>query len=268
MMNTVKFKNKNIHHGGHRGTQSNFKTMMSGFLGDPLRPLWFKLFCPTAVLFLFFVSGCATVPKVQVPLRPGATLETVSAMVSISVKAPQGSTGGHGYMVYEKPDRFHLVMLTPFGTTALETFSADDKLTILIPSKGTAYAGSFADMPDNSPLRGWRMIKLMAVDKPLFEPEKRGKVEKSDNGEVSSFYNGAGLLERKKFATGEEVLFRDYQSVEGVPFPAVIEFTDGNGARVKITFDEPEINKPVDNAALTPNLEGIQVLPLTNLKGI
>ncbi len=220
----------------------------------------------TALLLL--TAGCATVPKVQVPYRPGATLQSVSAMVSLSVKAPQGSTGGHGYMVYEKPDRFHLVMLTPFGTTALETFSADDRLTILIPSKGVAYTGSFAEMPDNSPLRGWRMIKLMAVDKPLFDPEKRGTMEKSNDGEVTSFYGGTGLLERKSFATGEEVLFRDYQSVEGVPFPFVIEFTDGNGSRVKITFDEPEINKPVDDAALTPNLEGIQVLPLTSLKGI
>ncbi len=213
-------------------------------------------------------AGCATVPKVQVPYRLGAALETVSAMVSISVKAPQGSTGGHGYMIYEKPDRFHLVMLTPFGTTALETFSADDRLTILIPSKGVAYAGSFAEMPDNSPLRGWRMIKLMAVDKPLFDPEKRGMAEKSDNGEVTSFYGGTGLLERKSFATGEEVLFRNYQSVEGVPFPTVIEFTDGNGSRVKITFDEPEINKPVESAALTPNLEGITILPLASIKGI
>ncbi len=213
-------------------------------------------------------TGCATVPKAQVPFRQGATLETLTAAVSIAVKAPQGSTGGHGYLLYQRPDRFHLVMLTPFGTTALETFSADDRLTILIPSKGVAYAGSFADMPDDSPLRGWRMIKLMAVDRPLFDPGKRGTVEKSANGEVTSFYGADGLLERKKFATGEEVFFRDYQSVEGVPFPSVIEFTDGNGSRVKITFDEPEINKPVESAALTPNLEGVTILPLASIRGI
>ncbi|HEX9023481.1 MAG TPA: outer membrane lipoprotein LolB [Geobacteraceae bacterium] len=213
-------------------------------------------------------AGCATAPKVQVPFRQGATVETVTATVSIAVKAPQGSTGGHGYLLYQRPDRFHLVMLTPFGTTALETFSSDDRLTILIPSKGVAYAGSFAEMPDNSPLRGWRMIKLMAVDQPLYDPQKKGSVEKSAGGKVTSFYGASGLLERKKFATGEEVFFRDYQSVEGVPFPTVIEFTDCNGSRVKITFDEPEINKPVESAALTPNLDGITILPLASIRGI
>jgi hypothetical protein len=53
-----------------------------------------------------------------------------------------------------------------------------------------------------------------------------------------------------------------------VPFPSVIEFIDQNGSRVKITFDEPEINKPVDEAALVPNLDGITLLPLANFKGM
>jgi outer membrane lipoprotein-sorting protein len=215
-------------------------------------------------------AGCAALPKVQVPFRPGATLETVAAMVTISVKTPQVNTGGHGYMVYQRPDRFHMVILTPFGTTALETYSSDDRLTIVIPSKGEAYAGAFDEMPIESPLRGWRMIRLMAVDEPLFDPVKKGTSEKSSKatGEITSFYDSQGLLERKKFSSGEEVFFRDYQSAEGVPFPSVIEFIDRNGARVKITFEEPEINKPVDNAALVPNLEGITILSLASFKGM
>jgi hypothetical protein len=53
-----------------------------------------------------------------------------------------------------------------------------------------------------------------------------------------------------------------------VPFPGVIEFTDRNGLRVKVTFDEPEINKPLEDTALTPNLEGVTILPLANFKGM
>jgi hypothetical protein len=217
-----------------------------------------------------FIAGCATLPKTQVPFRPGATLETVAAMVTISVKTPQGNTGGHGLLLYQRPDRFHLAMLTPFGTTALDTYSSADRLTIIIRSKGVAYAGGFDEMPDDSPLRGWRMIRLMAVDEPLFDPLKQGTSEKSSKsaGEITSFYDGKGLLERKKFGSGEEVFYRDYQSAEGVPFPSVIEFIDRNGARVKITFDEPEINKPVDDADLAPNLEGITLLPLASFKGM
>lgn len=225
----------------------------------------------TLCLLFLLAAGCASLPKPQVPYRPGATLETVAAMVTISVKAPNVNTGGHGYMVYQRPDRFHLAMLTPFGTTALETYSSDDRITIVIPSKGMAYSGAFDEMPEDSPLGGWRMIRLMAVDEPLFDPVKKGTSEKRGSkasGEITSFYDSQGLLERKKFSTGEEVFFRDYQSAEGVPFPSVIEFIDRNGARVKITFDEPEINKPVDNAALVPNLEGITLLSLASFKGM
>jgi len=229
-----------------------------------------RIFGAAFCLSFLLTAGCATLPKPQVPFRTGATLETVAAMVTISVKGPHVNTGGHGYMVYQRPDRFHLAMLTPFGTTALETFSSDDQLTIVIPSKGEAYTGAFDEMPDNSPLQGWRMIRLMAVDEPLFDPVKKGTSEKTSKAErdITSFYDSQGLLKRKIFGTGEEVFFRDYQSEEGVPFPTVIEFIDRNGAQVKITFDEPEINKPVDNAALVPNMEGIKLLPLASFKGM
>jgi hypothetical protein len=220
--------------------------------------------------FLLLAAGCASVPKVQVPFRAGTTVETLASAVAISVKAPRVNTGGRGYMLFQRPDRFHLVMLTPFGTTALETFSADDRLTILIPSKGEAYTGTFADMPADSPLQGWRMIRLLAADESFYDPMKRGAVEKRSGtmGEITSYYNGTGLLEKEAFSGGEEVSFRGYLSADGVPFPGIIEFTDNNGSRVKITFDEPEVNGTLDSAALSPNLEGIKLLPLASFKGI
>ncbi len=235
-----------------------------------LRQLLFTLVLSLLPLALCLVAGCATVPKIQVPLRPGATVETVASMVSVSVKAPRVSSGGHGYMIYRRPDQLHLVMLTPFGTTALETFSSGDRLTVLLPSKGVAFAGTFSELPDASPLRGWRMIRLMAVNGPLFDPAKEGTSEKVNQGfaEITSVYDKAGFLERREFSSGEKIYFRDYQSAEGVAFPAVIEFADPDGTRVKITFDEPEVNKPVEDAALSPNLAGIKILPLTSFKGI
>jgi hypothetical protein len=37
---------------------------------------------------------------------------------------------------------------------------------------------------------------------------------------------------------------------------------------VKIIFDDPQINQPVEDSALVPNLEGYTVLPLAEFKGI
>jgi hypothetical protein len=227
------------------------------------------LFAIALIALFLLVAGCASIPKERVPFRSGATVETLSSAVSISIKAPKMSTGGRGYMLFQRPDRFHLVMLTPFGTTALETFSDDDRLTIMIPSKGTAYTGRFDEMPEDSPLQGWRMIRLMAADESFFDPVKSGGMEKRsrDVGETTSYYDGSGLLERELFSGGEELFFRNYISADGVPFPGIIEFSDNRGSRVKVTFDEPDINIPLDEDALSPKLDGITLLPLASFKG-
>lgn len=225
------------------------------------------------VLFLIIAvalaAGCATVPQPQVPLEPGARVETLAATVSLSVKTPDGSTGGNGYLLYRRPDRFHMVMLTPFGTTALEFFAAGERITILLPSKGQAYVGTFADLPAKGGLQGWRMMQWVVEGSPLYRPEAAGRTEEQtdDGGVTLATYGPDGLLERKQSARGE-VIYRNYCSLEGVPFPALIEFSDSHGVRVKISFDDPEVNTPLDDAALTPSLEGVTVMPLAGLKGL
>lgn len=64
------------------------------------------------------------------------------------------------------------------------------------------------------------------------------------------------------------MIYRNYRSLGGVPFPAQVEFSDSHGVRVKIAFDEPEVNAPLDESALTPALEGMTVMPLAGLKGL
>jgi hypothetical protein len=72
---------------------------------------------------------------------------------------------------------------------------------------------------------------------------------------------------RKLTEDGDDVTYRDYRSIEGVPFPSAIEFQDRRGSTLKIGFDEPEINKPVAESALKPRLDGITVLSIRRLGG-
>ena len=78
-------------------------------------------------------------------------------------------------------------------------------------------------------------------------------------------YNAAGLIARKVTKEGDEVVYREYRSVEGVPFPSAIEFQDKKGTILKISFDEPEINKPVTESALQTHLDGITVLSIKRM---
>lgn len=229
-----------------------------------VRPAYLALL----TFLILATTGCAAAPKPREPFIPGTTVETLAAGVSLSVNTPEGSTGGTGYLIYRRPDRFHLVMLTPFGTTAMEFFAQDDRVTVLVPSKGVAYAGSFGDLPAKGSLQGWRMMRWVVEGDPLFLPGSPGAMERTDaeGRKTVAIYDGDGLLQRKNSMDGEAV-YRDYLSAGGAPFPSTIEFTDRQGVRVKITFDEPEVNGPVDDAALTPNLEGLTLLPLSSLAG-
>jgi hypothetical protein len=40
------------------------------------------------------------------------------------------------------------------------------------------------------------------------------------------------------------------------------------GDTVKIVFDEPEVNQPVEESALVPALEGVEVRPLAEFRGL
>ena len=81
------------------------------------------------------------------------------------------------------------------------------------------------------------------------------------------FFDHNGLLARKISEHGDEVFYEDYHGVNGVAFPESVVIGNLFGSSVKIVFDEPQINLPIDEAAVLPSLEGITILPLRQFKG-
>jgi hypothetical protein len=81
-------------------------------------------------------------------------------------------------------------------------------------------------------------------------------------------YDDRGLLSSKTNEEGDRVIYKDYHDRNGVAFPSSIEISNAKGDTVRLIFDEPELNQPVDDAVLTPALEGIDVLPLTAFRGL
>ena len=238
--------------------------------GNNMR-IYFKyiISCSSMLLFLL-TAGCATAPKPPLVFKHGADVETLTAGINLSVKTPAGGTGGNGYLLYRKPECFRMVMLTPFGTTALEFNASGNNVVLSIPSRGNAYAGTFADLPERQGLQAWRLMRWAVEGNPLFEPERRGETVRGDleGSRTLAMYDDQGLLQRKMTEDGNEVLYKEYQSIDGVPFPSVMEVNDANGTRVRITFKEPEINQPLEDDVLSPNLEGLAVLPLSEFRGM
>lgn len=219
-------------------------------------------------LALLSLWGCAAVPKAALSRTPGGKMETLQSPVSISMTTPGRSLVGRGFLVFKRPDRFHLAVLSPFGLTVLEVFIDGERVICLVPSRDTAYAGLLSELPDRNGLSSWRMLRWV-VEFPTANAADGVKAGlAADGGKELAYFDGNGLLLRKVNEEGDQVVFGDYRLADGVPFPASIRLESRNGEVVKLDFDEPELNGPVDDAALTPRLEGIAVLPLAAFQGL
>ena len=213
-------------------------------------------------------AGCAAPQKPPLTgLVPGREVETLQSAITMSVETADRHMGGRGFLVFKRPDRFHLAVLSPFGPTLADIYSDGERFTCVIPAKQVAYSGSINELPDRDGLKAWAMMRWVVERTP---PPGPALVREHLNGSGARerlFYDEQGLLVRKETEEGDRVDYREYQNVDGVALPESIELADLKGDTVRIVFDEPEVNKPVEDGALTPNLAGITVLPFTSFKG-
>lgn len=218
------------------------------------------------IAIVYLIAGCAAAPKPLTGLVPGREVETLQSSISVSIKTTTRSMGGRGYLIFKRPDRFHLAILSPFGPTLADIYSDGERLTCVVPGQA-AYSGRIEELPDGHGLRALAMLRWVVERTPLAGPAPERDNVNGAGVRERLFYNDQGLLERKETEEGDRVDYRDYRNVEGVPFPETIELANGLGDTVRIVFDEPEVNRPVDDAALAPRLEGVTVLPLGEFRG-
>jgi len=218
------------------------------------------------LLLLVCLTACATVQKPLTGLVPGREVETLQSSIAISMKSGEHGSSGRGYLIFKYPDRFHMAVLSPFGLTVLEVFSDGERLTCLVPSRQTAYTGLIADLPETGGLKTFGMMKWVVARTPARDPATApGEIVTPSGDRI--FYDKFGLVQRKVSPEGDEVHFAGYRNVNGIAIPDSMEIKNSRGDTVRIVFDEPELNATVENAVLTPNLEGMSVLPLADFKG-
>jgi outer membrane lipoprotein-sorting protein len=222
----------------------------------------------TAILLLILLccSACATVQKPLTGIVAGREVETLQSSIAISMKSGEHGSSGRGFLIFKYPDRFHMAILSPFGLTVLEVFSDGQQLTCLVPSRQIAYRGLIAELPETGGRRTFGMLKWVVARTPPRDPSSSAKEVVTPAGD-RIYYDKYDLVQRKVSPEGDQVRYSGYQNVSGVAFPENLEIKNSYGDSVRITFDEPEINTPVENSALTPNLEGFSVLPLAEFKG-
>jgi hypothetical protein len=218
------------------------------------------------LLPLFLLTSCANFAPVPLDYRQGAIVESISSAVYLSINASGMNLAGSGYLVYRRPDQLHLVVLTPFGTTILEAFALGERIVLIYPSQSTAYVGKFDELPDKNGLQGWRLMRWVmdadpSADKQLSESVER--IGKLGFSEKLSYKNG--LVVAKESQTGDKVLYSKYVAIKGIPVASEFELQNSREDSIRITLDEPDVNISLDDTVFMPRLDGLTVVPLSDL---
>jgi hypothetical protein len=151
----------------------------------------------------------------------------------------------------------------------LEAFALGDRITLVYPTRSTAYVGSFDDLPEKGGLQGWRLMRwVMDADATGGKPAN-GTVERLNKlGFSEKVIYENGLVTAKESPDGDHVYYSNYTAVNGVPVAGGFELRNRRDDRIRITLDEPEVNTRLADAAFTPHLDGLTIIPLAELKGL
>lgn len=218
------------------------------------------------IIPLLFLSACVTA-RPALEYNPEVSLDTLSAAVSLSISTADRGMSGSGFMVYRRPDQLHLVLLSPFGTTMVEIFSHGEQITLLYPGSSTAYIGRIDDLPEKGGLQGWRLMRWVMDAVPANSNLLNTTLERTGNqGVTEKVTYENGLVISKSTKNGDQVYYSRYTLVGGVPFATELDLRNAQDDRIRIVLDDAEVNAPLEEAAFQPHMEGLRVLPLSELR--
>jgi len=217
-------------------------------------------------LLLAILSGCAAVPVQQGAVH-AVDIETLQGSVNISLSSPAGRISGNGFLFFKRPDSFRLSILAPFGQIVLDIIVEGERVLCLKESLKTGWQGTVGDLPASLGTKVWPLMKWIVEPPQPSGPARERYFTRVDGTTEKIYYDPAGFVQRKINGGGDEVLYSDYRIKENLAIPNRIEIHASEGSRLILTFDDPELNQPIESGILNPRLEGYKFLPLKELKG-
>lgn len=201
-------------------------------------------------------------------LAPGSVVETISSTVTLSLRTAEKNLAGRGVMVYRRPDQLRLILLSPFGTTVMETQVSGDQLTLAYPASGVAYQGKLNELPAAAGQRSFALLRWVLESDPPPGAPLTGEIERAAaRGGQERIRLEDGQVVEKYLSTGERVRYRNYIVRAGVRLPLEVQMESAEGERIRLTLEEPEVNTPLEHQLFTIPLKGLQLRPLSDLKG-
>lgn len=221
------------------------------------------------LLLIMLLPACAgrtPFPALELAV-PGAVVETISSTVVLSVRTAEKNMSARGVMLYRRPDQMRLVLLSPFGTTLMEALLHGEQLTLAYPSNGVAYRGAVKELPASSGQQGFAMLHWVLASDPPADAPLDGLVERrTERGDLERVTIKNGLVVEKELPGGEQVRYRNHTVLSGVLLPLELQMINRDGDRIRLQLEEPEVNQPLEEQSFNLLLQGLRLLPLSELK--
>lgn len=219
------------------------------------------------LLLLLALAGCTASRVQDEPLAmPGVAIKTLQGGVNVSLSSPAGQMSGNGVLFYQSPDSFRLTILAPFGQSLFDLIINGDRVLYLLESRKQAWQGGVHDLPEGLGLRIWPLLKWVVEPPHPAGASLERSFNRSDGTVERVYYAANGLVQKKINAGGDEAIYRDYRRLDGIAVPADIEVRTF-GSTLRLIFDEPEVNRPIDSDILNPLLEQYELHPLSEFRG-
>jgi outer membrane lipoprotein-sorting protein len=223
---------------------------------------------PFLLSLIVSLSGCLSA---RIPVKAnyvgGTVVTTLSSNISLSYAAPGRSLSGNGFLMFKKPDKMRVVLLSPFGSVLQEIYVSGELITIIDSGNGIAFTGTHTDLPAKGDFSGWRYINWLIDIDPSDPSRRTGAVQRINRfgeSEKADFENG--MLISKRTEEAGFVRYGGYADVHGAPFPSNIRYETAARETFTITLEEPEINVTLADSAFIPDLSKLRVYPLSVLK--
>lgn len=221
----------------------------------------------TLILLFVFLSSCST--RHSVPLDSivdkDVRVDTISSNILISSRIKEKNITSRGMLFYRRPDNIRLIVFSPFGSTIFDSLFKDDVIKVYFQTDSILYSGKFKELSGRKEARAWGML-VWALDFSLKE-EATSSERKSSllfHGTETIYFKDR-LLSEKRLAGGESVKYLNYKVVAGVNFPMEILYSGGDEERIRIQFEDPEINLDIPASSFSLSRRVIHNKPLSEL---
>jgi len=218
------------------------------------------------LLVLGTLSGCATAP-VQQKVVQMAAIETLQGSVNVALSSSAGQMSGNGFLFYKKPDNFRLSILGPFGQVVFDIIVSGERVICLQEKRKVVWQGTVGDLPPSLGTKVWPLLKWILETPHPAGPSLERFFTRADGTVEIVHYDHGGFVQQKINGAGDEVFYSDYRTADDRAIANRIELTASEGSRLVLTFDDPELNLPIDSSILNPELAGYEIRPLGELNG-